>query len=82
MKKKPATDQATDKAKVAVNSTLATDTFKVPKSSCDDESYEFPIDLEQATDKSTYQNDPTTSMQPNPAYRMSQSTDEIYEIVK
>ena len=78
IKKKPVMDEATDKAKVAFNSTIATDTIKVPKSTCGDESHKFPDNLEQATDTSTYQNDP----QPNPAYRMSQSTDEIYyEIV-
>ena len=82
MKKKPATDKATGKAKVAFNGTLTTGIIKVPQSNCDDESYVFPDNVEQATDMSTYQSDPNTSMQPNPAYRMAQSTDEMYEIVK
>ena len=51
MKKKPATDKATDKTKVAFNDTFATG---IIKSNCDDESYEFPDNLEQATDMSTY----------------------------
>ena len=80
-KKKP----AVDKTKMAFSGTLVTDgesTIKIPKSSCDDETYEIPDNLEQATDASRYQTDPITIMQPNPAYGISLHTDEIYESVK
>ena len=81
MKKKPAIDWT----KVAFSGTLVSDgesTIKIPNSSCDDETYEIPDNLEQATDASRYQTDPITIMQPNPAYGISLHTDEIYESVK
>ena len=63
---------ATNKGKVTSNGTLVTDeehsTIKVPKSSCDDESYEFPDNFEQETNECSYQNDPNASMQPTPVY--------------
>ena len=80
MKKKPATDEA----RMAFNSTLMTDrasTIKVPQSSCDDENYEFPDNMEQTESATRYQKSPSTTMQPNPAYGVTQSTDVIYENV-
>ena len=78
MKKKPVTDNA----KVALSNTLTTDgdsIIKEPKSTCDDENYEFPDNL-PATSANRYQSNPmNTSMQANPAYGMPQSSDEIYE---
>ena len=82
MKKKP----ATDKARMDFSSTLVTDgdsTIKVPKINCGDDTYEIPDNLELATGNgSRYQTNPITIMQPNPAYGISLSSDEIYESVK
>ena len=82
MKKKP----ATDKARMAFSRRLMTEgdsTIKVPKISCDDDTYEIPDNLEQATGNgSRYHTNPITIMQPNPAYGISLSSDEIYESVK
>ena len=77
---------ATDEARMAFSSTLITgrdSTIKESKISCNDETYEIPDNLEQATGNgSRYQTNPITIMQSNPAYRISLCTDEIYESVK
>ena len=78
MKKKPATDEA----RVSFHNKLMTDgesTIKLPKSSCDDENYEFPDNMEKAASASRYQSNPGTIMQSNPAYGIAQSADPIYE---
>ena len=80
IKKKPATDEA----RVAFHNRLITDresTIKTPKSSCDDENYEFPDNMGQAASASRYQSKPGTTMQSNPAYGIPQSADAIYENV-
>ena len=80
IKKKPATDEA----RVAFSSTLMTgraSTIKVSQSSCDDENYEFPDNMEQTESATRYQKSPTTTMQANPAYEIPQSTEVIYENV-
>ena len=55
--------------------------IKVPKSSCDDENYKFPDNTEQAESASRYQSSPGTTMQPNPAFGLAQSANEIYDNV-
>ena len=80
MKKKPATDEAS----VSLHNTLMTDresTIKTPKSSCDDENYEFPDNMGQTASTSRYQSNPGATMQSNPAYGITQSADVIYENV-
>ena len=73
--------KTTNEARVAFTRTLMTERDSTIKSTCDDENYEFPENMQGAKNESRYQRNPIASIQPNPAYGLAQNTETIYENV-